>query len=207
MACADAGADIVDVAVDSMSGMTSQASMGAVVACLENGPRSTGLDMQRVHEYSAFWEQTRTLYAPFECAVTMKTGNSDVYDNEIPGGQYTNLQFQAFSLGLGDQFEEVKKAYREANLLLGDIIKVTPTSKTVGDLAQFMVQNKLSSEMVQQRASDLSFPSSVVEYFQGYLGEPPGGFPEPLRTKIVKDLPKVSVQKMVVLMWGLERSK
>ncbi|XP_055345937.1 pyruvate carboxylase, mitochondrial-like [Paramacrobiotus metropolitanus] len=191
LACSEAGADIVDVAVDSMSGMTSQASMGAVVACLQSSPRDTGIDLQRVHEYSAFWEQTRTLYAPFECAVTMKTGNSDVYDNEIPGGQYTNLQFQAFSLGLGDQFEQVKKAYREANLLLGDIIKVTPTSKTVGDLAQFMVQNKLDTDSVMERAGDLSFPSSVVEYFQGYLGEPPGGFPEPLRSKVVKDLPKV----------------
>ncbi|OQV12880.1 Pyruvate carboxylase, mitochondrial [Hypsibius exemplaris] len=191
LACSEAGADIVDVAVDSMSGMTSQASMGAVVACLQNSPRDTHIDLQRVHEYSAFWEQTRMLYAPFECAVTMKTGNSDVYDNEIPGGQYTNLQFQAFSLGLGDQFEQVKKAYREANLLLGDIVKVTPTSKVVGDLAQFMVQNKLDGKLVQERAGELSFPSSVIEYLQGHLGVPPGGFPEPFRSNVLKDLPRV----------------
>jgi len=117
----------------------------------------------------------------------MKSGNADVYQNEIPGGQYTNLQFQAFSLGLGSQFEEVKKKYTEANQILGDIIKVTPSSKIVGDLAQFMVQNKLSQQEVISRAEELSFPTSVVEYMQGLIGQPPGGFPEPLRTKILKD--------------------
>ncbi len=127
------------------------------------------------------------LYAPFECTTTMKSGNADVYLNEIPGGQYTNLQFQAFSLGLGSQFEEVKKKYTEANQILGDIIKVTPSSKIVGDLAQFMVQNKLSPKEVISQAEDLSFPTSVVEYMQGLIGQPPGGFPEPLRTHILKD--------------------
>ena len=121
----------------------------------------------------------------------MKSGNADVYNNEIPGGQYTNLQFQAFSLGLGDQFEEVKKAYTQANKLMGDLIKVTPSSKVVGDFAQFMVQNKLSAEEVLERAEELSFPKSVVEFMQGYLGEPYGGFPEPLRSKILKGLPTV----------------
>ena len=111
----------------------------------------------------------------------MKSGNADVYLNEIPGGQYTNLQFQAYSLGLGEFFEDVKKAYREANLLLGDIIKVTPSSKVVGDLAQFMVQNKLTADDVLSKAEELSFPKSVVEFLQGAIGEPYGGFPEPLR--------------------------
>lgn len=114
----------------------------------------------------------------------MKSGNADVYENEIPGGQYTNLQFQAYSLGLGAQFEAIKGAYTEANKLLGDVIKVTPSSKVVGDLAQFMVQNKLSAKDVEERAEDLSFPSSVVEFMQGFIGEPHGGFPEPLRTKV-----------------------
>jgi len=191
LAAAQAGADVVDVAVDSMSGMTSQPSMGAMVASLQGSELDTGLSLDKVSAYSAYWEQARTLYAPFECAVTMKSGNADVYLNEIPGGQYTNLQFQAYSLGLGDQFEEVKKAYREANFLLGDIIKVTPSSKTVGDLAQFMVQNKLSAADVTAKAEELSFPKSVVEYMQGYLGIPYGGFPEPLRTKILKGLPRV----------------
>jgi len=116
----------------------------------------------------------------------MKTGNADVYINEIPGGQYTNLHFQAFSLGLGDRFEEVKQKYVEANELLGDLIKVTPSSKVVGDLAQFMVQNKLSKAEVLEKAEDLNFPTSVVEYMQGLIGPPPFGYPEPLRSKMLK---------------------
>ncbi|XP_038212521.1 pyruvate carboxylase, mitochondrial isoform X2 [Zerene cesonia] len=191
LACAEAGADAVDVAVDSMSGLTSQPSMGALVASLQSTKLDTGIPLQTVSEYSAYWEQARTLYGPFECTATMKSGNADVYINEIPGGQYTNLQFQAFSLGLGSQFEEVKKAYREANLLLGDIIKVTPSSKVVGDLAQFMVQNKLTAEEIHARAEELSFPKSVVEFFQGAIGIPYGGFPEPLRSKILKDMPRI----------------
>ena len=111
--------------------------------------------------------------------------------NEIPGGQYTNLQFQAFSLGLGDQFEEVKRAYIEANKIMGDLIKVTPSSKVVGDLAQFMVQNKLSGDEVVERADELSFPLSVVEFMQGYLGQPHGGFPEPFRSRILKGMETV----------------
>ncbi|XP_046919393.2 LOW QUALITY PROTEIN: pyruvate carboxylase [Dermatophagoides farinae] len=190
--CAKAGADIVDVAVDSMSGMTSQPSMGAVTASLERTPYDTELDLSHVSAYSAFWEQTRTLYAPFECTTTMKSGNSDVYLNEIPGGQYTNLQFQAYSLGLESRFQQVKKAYAEANKLLGDLIKVTPSSKVVGDFAQFMVQNNLTASDIEQKAEELSFPSSVVEFMQGFIGEPHGGFPEPLRSKILKGLSPIS---------------
>ncbi|PSN56239.1 Pyruvate carboxylase [Blattella germanica] len=192
LACAESGADVVDVAVDSMSGMTSQPSMGAVVASLQGTKLDTGLNLNNVSEYSAYWEQTRTLYAPFECTTTMKSGNADVYLNEIPGGQYTNLQFQAYSLGLEEFFEDVKHAYREANLLLGDIIKVTPSSKVVGDLAQFMVQNKLSADDVLAKAEELSFPKSVIEFLQGYIGEPYQGFPEPFRSKVLKDMPRVS---------------
>lgn len=192
LAAAEAGADVVDVAVDSMSGLTSQPSMGAVVASLERTELDTGLNLDNVSAYSAYWEQARSLYGPFECTVTMKSGNADIYKNEIPGGQYTNLQFQAFSLGLADQFEEVKKMYSVANKLLGDLPKVTPSSKVVGDLAQFMVQNKLTAELVEEKAAELSFPKSVVEYFQGHLGEPPGGYPEPLRTKVLKGAPTLS---------------
>ncbi|XP_030750753.1 pyruvate carboxylase, mitochondrial isoform X1 [Sitophilus oryzae] len=191
LACAESGADVVDVAVDAMSGLTSQPSMGAIVASLQGTPLDTNLDLQKISEYSAYWEQARTLYAPFECTTTMKSGNADVYNNEIPGGQYTNLQFQAYSLGLGDFFEDVKKAYAEANILLGDIIKVTPSSKVVGDLAQFMVQNKLKSQDVLDKAEELSFPKSVVEYLQGYIGQPYGGFPEPLRFKVLRDMPRI----------------
>ncbi|XP_030081221.1 pyruvate carboxylase, mitochondrial-like isoform X2 [Drosophila hydei] len=191
LSCAQAGADVVDVAVDSMSGMTSQPSMGAVVASLQGTPLDTQLDLGDVSEYSAYWEQTRTLYGPFECTTTMRSGNADVYLNEIPGGQYTNLQFQAFSLGLGDMFEDVKKAYREANFVLGDIIKVTPSSKVVGDLARFMVQNKLSRTDIVEKAKELSFPKSLIEYLQGYIGIPYGGFPEPFRSDVLKDMPRI----------------
>lgn len=191
LAAAEAGADVVDVAVDSLSGMTSQPSMGAVVAALQNSDKETGIPLERVHEYSEYWERARPLYAPFESTVTMKTGNADVYDNEIPGGQYTNLHFQAYSLGLADQFSDVKKKYTMANNLLGDIVKVTPTSKVVGDLAQFMVQNKLDERDVLAKAEELDFPSSVVEFMQGYLGQPHGGFPEPLRTKMLKGRPTI----------------
>jgi len=186
LAAAAAGADIIDAAVDSMSGMTSQPSMGAIVAALEGTELDTGISLKAVSELSNYWEQTRGLYAPFECTTTMKSGSSDVYTHEIPGGQYTNLHFQSFSLGLADQWPEIKKAYAEANVLLGDPPKVTPSSKVVGDLAQFMVQNKLDQDTLLDKADDLSFPSSVVEYFQGYLGQLPGGFPEPLRTKVLK---------------------
>lgn len=187
LAAAEAGADVVDVAVDSMSGLTSQPSMGALVASLD-----TGLDLDVVSAYSAFWEQTRMLYGPFECTSTMRSGNADVYQHEIPGGQYTNLQFQAYSLGLGDQFELVKARYKDANEILGDIVKVTPSSKVVGDLAQFMVQNNLSKEMVLEKASELSFPNSVVEYLQGQIGQPYGGFPEPFRSNVLKqNIPRI----------------
>ncbi|XP_071794200.1 pyruvate carboxylase, mitochondrial-like [Asterias amurensis] len=191
LAAAHAGADAVDVAVDTMSGMTSQPSMGAVVAALEGTELDTGIPLEEVFNYSAYWEVVRQFYGPFECAVTMKSGNADIYKNEIPGGQYTNLQFQAFTLGLGSQFKEVKKAYVEANQLLGDLIKVTPSSKVVGDLAQFMVQNKMDGATLLEKAEELSFPTSVVEFMQGYLGQPYGGFPEPLRSKIIKDGPRI----------------
>ncbi|XP_074128759.1 pyruvate carboxylase, mitochondrial isoform X1 [Sminthopsis crassicaudata] len=191
LACAQAGADVVDVAVDSMSGITSQPSMGALVACTKGTPLDTGVPLERVFDYSEYWEGARGLYAPFDCTATMKSGNSDVYENEIPGGQYTNLHFQAHSMGLGSKFKEVKKAYVEANQMLGDLIKVTPSSKIVGDLAQFMVQNGLSRADAEEGAEELSFPRSVVEFLQGYIGVPYGGFPEPFRTKVLKDLPRV----------------
>ncbi|XP_064359217.1 pyruvate carboxylase, mitochondrial [Dromaius novaehollandiae] len=191
LAAAAAGADVVDVAVDAMAGMTSQPSMGALVACARGTPLDTGIELERVFEYSEYWEAARGLYAAFDCTATMKSGNADVFENEIPGGQYTNLHFQAHSMGLGHKFKEVKKAYAEANKILGDLIKVTPSSKIVGDLAQFMVQNGLSRAEVEARADELSFPRSVVEFLQGHIGTPPGGFPEPFRSRVLKDLPRV----------------
>ena len=184
LAAAEAGADIVDAAIDSMSGMTSQPSLGALVAASQNTRFDTKLCLDKISAYNSYWEETRQLYAPFESTTTMKSGNADVYKNQIPGGQYTNLQFQAYSNGLGDQFREIKDAYAEANKLFGDLIKVTPSSKVVGDMAQFMVNNGLTAEAVKKQAKDLSFPESVYEMLQGKLGLPPGGFPEPLRSDV-----------------------
>ncbi|XP_024250218.2 pyruvate carboxylase, mitochondrial isoform X2 [Oncorhynchus tshawytscha] len=150
-----------------------------------------GISLENVYDYSEYWEVARGLYAPFDCTATMKSGNADVYENEIPGGQYTNLHFQAHSMGLGHKFKEVKKSYTEANKLLGDLIKVTPSSKIVGDLAQFMVQNSLTRAEVEERADELSFPLSVVEFLQGHIGIPHGGFPEPFRSKVLKNMPRV----------------
>ncbi|CAG8476435.1 1526_t:CDS:10, partial [Acaulospora colombiana] len=197
LAAAEAGADIIDLAIDSMSGVTSQPSMGAVVSALENSDRSTGIRLEDVHALNGYWEQARKLYSCFEAGVL--AADSSVYEHEMPGGQYTNLMFQASQLGLGKQWKEIKKSYYEANKLCGDIIKVTPSSKVVGDLAQFLVTNKLSYDDVIAKAQTLSFPVSVVEYFQGYLGQPYGGFPEPLRTHIIRDLPRIEGRPGVTL--------
>ncbi|GMK55876.1 hypothetical protein CspeluHIS016_0209320 [Cutaneotrichosporon spelunceum] len=185
LAAAKAGADVVDVAIDDLSGLTSQPAMGAVVAALEQSGLGPGITHENIMALNTYWSQIRQLYAPFEANV--RASDSGVFDHEMPGGQYTNLQFQASQLGLGTQWIEIKKKYIEANKLCGDIIKVTPSSKVVGDFAQFMVSNSLSMEDVKERARTLDFPSSVVEFFQGYLGQPTGGFPEPLRSDIIRD--------------------
>ncbi|KAK8814421.1 hypothetical protein WA158_008283 [Blastocystis sp. Blastoise] len=185
IACGEAGADAVDVAIDSMSGMTSQPSMGAVVSSLRGTPLDTGIDHNKLTQINDYWSDVRGVYAPFECG--QKSGSSDVYDHEMPGGQYTNLMYQSQQLGLTGQWPLVKKAYEDANDLCGDIIKVTPSSKVVGDFANFMVQNKLTKQDVLAKADELNFPTSVVEYFQGYLGIPePWGFNEEVRSKIIK---------------------
>eukprot|EP00755_Sulcionema_specki_P003439 Sspe_Gene.27676::Locus_12040_Transcript_1_1_Confidence_1.000_Length_3661::g.27676::m.27676/K01958/PC, pyc; pyruvate carboxylase len=183
---AAAGADVVDAAIDSMSGMTSQPSLGAILAALEGTDLAAEYDMNRIMAINSYWESVRRLYGAFECTATMRSGSSDVYRHEIPGGQYTNMHFQAFSMGMGDQWNEIKEMYHTANMVLGDIIKVTPSSKVVGDLAQFMVRNKLDEKSVVEKADTLNFPSSVVEYLQGLIGEPTGGFPEPLRERVLK---------------------
>ncbi|GLC41025.1 hypothetical protein PLESTB_000951200 [Pleodorina starrii] len=184
LAAAAAGADMVDCCVDSMSGLTSQPSMGAIVNALAGTDLDTGINPADIIPLSTYWEQTRQLYAPFES--NMKAVSSDVYLHEMPGGQYTNLKFQAMSLGLGEEWDKICKAYAAANRALGDIVKVTPSSKVVGDLAQFMVQNNLDEHSLVTKAESLSFPSSVVEFMQGYLGQPSFGFPEPLRSRVLK---------------------
>ncbi|ORY82558.1 pyruvate carboxylase [Protomyces lactucae-debilis] len=184
VACAKAGADAIDVCSDSMSGMTSQPSIGAYMASMDGSGLGPNLDTSAVKALDEYWSQLRLLYSPFDS--DMKGPDPEVYDHEIPGGQLTNLRFQATQLGLGTQWKETKKAYVQANALLGDIVKVTPTSKVVGDLAQFMVQNKLSYQDTIDRAQDLDFPASVLDFFQGLMGQPYGGFPEPFRTHVLK---------------------
>ncbi|KAF8074765.1 pyruvate carboxylase [Lyophyllum atratum] len=189
IACAAAGADVVDVAIDSMSGLTSQPSMGAVCMALEQTGMGTGIRYHDIQALNLYWSQVRMLYGCFEANV--RASDSSVFDHEMPGGQYTNLMFQATQLGLGLQWTEIKRKYIEANELCGRIIKVTPSSKVVGDFAQWMTSNSFSKEDVLARAESLDFPSSVVEFFQGYLGQPVGGFPEPLRTQIIRNKPRI----------------
>jgi len=184
IAAAEAGADVVDVAIDGMSGLTSQPSMGAVVASLRNTELDTGLGLDSLEPLGTYWDDVRGLYLPFESG--QLAGTSDVYVHEIPGGQYTNLLFQSKQLGLSDKWAQIKLAYAQANLLLGDIPKVTPSSKVVGDLAQFMVSQSLTPEQVIEGASTLALPQSVVEFFQGVIGVPPAGFPEPLTSRVRK---------------------
>ncbi|EOD49291.1 putative pyruvate carboxylase protein [Neofusicoccum parvum UCRNP2] len=189
VACAQAGADAVDAAIDSLSGMTSQPSIGAILASLEGGPHDPGLDSHVIRHLDAYWAQLRLLYSPFEAGLTGP--DPEVYEHEIPGGQLTNLIFQASQQGLGEKWAQTKKAYEEANDILGDIVKVTPTSKVVGDLAQFMVSNALSYDDVLNKAEQLDFPSSVLEFFEGLMGQPYGGFPEPLRTHALRERRKM----------------
>lgn len=183
VACALAGADVVDCAINSMSGLTSQPSLSAFINALD-GEINTNIQESFARELDAYWAEMRLLYSCFEA--DLKGPDPEVYKHEIPGGQLTNLIFQAQQVGLGEQWEETKKAYEQANLLLGDIVKVTPTSKVVGDLAQFMVSNKLTKDDVEKLASELDFPDSVLDFFEGLMGTPYGGFPEPLRTNVIK---------------------
>jgi len=184
VACAHAGADAVDAATDSLSGTTSQPSIGAIVASLEGSDFDTGLDARLLRQIDSYWAQVRLVYSPFEAWLTGP--DPEVYEHEIPGGQLTNLIFQASQQGLGAKWAQTKKAYEQANKVLGDIVKVTPTSKVVGDLAQFMVANELSYDDVHAKAEQLDFPSSVLEFFEGLMGQPYGGFPEPLRTNALR---------------------
>lgn len=184
LACAEADADVVDLALPAMAGLTAQPTMAAVMAALRGSQRDTSIDPDALMELNTYWEAARGLYAPFETGLTGYA--PDLYQHEIPGGQYTNLRFQAQALGLADRWASIKRTYAVANRLLGDLIKVTPSSKVVGDLAQFMVQNDLTEDDVRDQATTLSFPSSVVDFLEGRLGQPLGGFPEPLRQDVLR---------------------
>ncbi|MDO9186831.1 MAG: pyruvate carboxylase [Bacteroidia bacterium] len=181
----EAGVDVIDVALASMSGLTSQPSFNSLVEGLKGTPRHQEFNMDSLNEYSNYWETIREHYYPFESG--LKAGTAEVYKHEIPGGQYSNLKSQAISLGLGDKMVEIKKAYEDVNELFGDIVKVTPSSKVVGDLAQYMVSNNYSKKDILEKGDSISFPESVKSFFKGDLGQPFGGFPEHLQKLILKD--------------------
>ncbi len=180
---ADAGVDAVDLAIGSMSGSTSQVNLNSVVACLRGQPRDPGLDLAALNGVSDYFEEVRRWYYKFESE--LRAGTAEVYEHEMPGGQYSNLKQQAASLGLIARWAEVKARYVEANRLLGDIVKVTPSSKIVGDLALFMVSNDLTAEKIFERGKELAFPESVVGFFEGRIGRPPFGFPRELRDLVL----------------------
>ncbi|CAM2958783.1 MULTISPECIES: pyruvate carboxylase [Dermacoccus] len=184
LAAVDAGVDAVDVASSSMSGTTSQPSMSAFVAATDGTERATGLDLQNVCDLEPYWEAVRTLYKPFESGLPAPTGR--VYKHEIPGGQLSNLRQQAIALGLGDRFEAIEDMYAAANDILGNVVKVTPSSKVVGDLALALVSADADPKDFEENPRNYDIPDSVIGFLGGELGDPPGGWPEPFRTKALE---------------------
>ena len=180
----EAGADAVDSAMDALSGMTSQPCIGSLVATLKGGERDTGLDLEAIRAISLYWEAARAQYAAFESNLLAPA--SEVYLHEMPGGQFTNLKEQARSMGLENRWAEVAKTYRDVNDMFGDVVKVTPTSKVVGDMALVMVSAGLTREDVENPDIEVSFPESVVQLMKGELSQPPGGFPEKIQKKVLK---------------------
>ncbi|MBY6068328.1 pyruvate carboxylase [Leisingera aquaemixtae] len=184
LAAADAGVDAVDAAMDAFSGGTSQPCLGSIVEALRNTDRDTGIDISKVREISGYWEQVRAQYAAFESG--LQAPASEVYLHEMPGGQFTNLKAQARSLGLEEKWADVAQTYADVNQMFGDIVKVTPSSKVVGDMALMMVSQGLTREEVENPETDVAFPDSVVDMMRGNLGQPPGGFPEGIVSKVLK---------------------
>lgn len=187
---AQAGVDVVDAAFNSMSGLTSQPALNSIVAALQNSQRDTGIDTDKIQKISEYWRDVRPVYAGFESELV--TSTAEIYKYEIPGGQYSNLKPQVESFGLGHKFEEVKDMYKAVNEMLGDIVKVTPSSKAVGDMAIFMVQNDLTPENIYEKGQGIDFPDSIVSYFEGMMGQPEGGFPEKLQKLVLKGKPAIT---------------
>jgi pyruvate carboxylase len=183
MAC-QAGVDIVDAALSSISGLTSQPNLNAIIAALRGSDWDPLLDESGLQKLANYWETVRDYYTPFESG--LKSGTAEVYHHEIPGGQYSNYKPQVAALGLLDRWEECKEMYHRVNLLFGDIIKVTPSSKVVGDMAIFLVKNNMDVDDVYARGEEMTFPESVVGFFKGMIGQPYGGFPEKLQQIILK---------------------
>ena len=198
LAAIEAGADAVDGAIDAMSGLTSQPNLGSIVEALRHSPRDSGVSAESLRILSGYWEQVRHCYAAFES--DLRSGASEVYVHGMPGGQFTNLREQARSLGIDDtRWPEVARAYAQVNEMFGDIIKVTPTSKVVGDLALLMVTSGLAPEQVLDPHTQIAFPESVVSLFRGDLGQPYGGFPPALQKKVLKGAQPLKVRPGEVL--------
>jgi pyruvate carboxylase len=183
---AEAGVDILDVAIGSMSGLTSQPGFNAMVELLKFQKQEQSFDIPSLNRFSNYWEAVRPYYYPFESG--LQAPSAEVFTHEIPGGQYSNLKPQSRALGLGDQWEEIKEMYVKVNDMFGDIVKVTPSSKAVGDMALFMVANNLEPEDVLEKGMSLAFPDSVIALFKGEMGQPEGGFPKVLQKVILKDV-------------------
>jgi pyruvate carboxylase len=182
----DAGVDVVDLALASMSGSTSQPNLNSIVAALQNGPRDTGLDLDALNEFSDYWEQVRAAYAPFDTAP--KSGTAEVYLHEMPGGQYTNLKEQAASMGLANRWPEIARTYAEVNQLFGDIVKVTPSSKVVGDMTMFLITRGIKpADVVNLEPGATPFPESVIDMLMGGLGQPVGGWPKDVQKVVLGD--------------------
>ncbi len=192
LAAVEAGVDAVDAAMDSLSGLTSQPCLGSLVAALDQTDRPSGLDQEAIRDISLYWEAVRFQYAGFES--DLRSGASEVYLHEMPGGQFTNLKEQARALGLESRWHDVARAYAEANQIFGDIIKVTPSSKVVGDMALMMVTQELSADDVVDPERDIAFPESVTQMMRGDLGQPPGGWPEAIQKKVLKDIEPITVR-------------
>ncbi|WP_339249483.1 pyruvate carboxylase [Sporosarcina sp. FSL W8-0480] len=188
----EAGVDIVDTALGSMSGLTSQPSASSLYYALQHGKRQLRANVAALESLSYYWEDVRKYYQHFESG--MVSPHSEVYVHEMPGGQYSNLQQQAKAVGLGERWEEVKEMYSRVNLLFGDVVKVTPSSKVIGDMALFMVQNNLDEISVISKGKTIDFPESVIEFFEGYIGQPYGGFPEELQQVILKNRKPITVR-------------
>lgn len=188
----EAGVDIIDTALGSVAGLTSQPSANSLYYALAGSDRQVRADIEGLEKLSNYWGDVRKYYVDFESG--MNAPHSEIYVHEMPGGQYSNLQQQAKAVGLGDRWEQVKGMYSRVNLLFGDIVKVTPSSKVVGDMALFMVQNELDENTVLERGQALDFPDSVIEFFQGYLGQPHGGFNEELQKVVLKDRTPITVR-------------
>jgi len=180
----EADVDIVDVCLSSMSGLTSQVNMNSLIAVMQGHEREQSFDLASLNQYANYWEAVREYYYPFESG--LKAGTAEVYEHEIPGGQYSNLRPQAIALGLEHRFEQIKKNYAAVNKMFGDIVKVTPSSKVVGDMAMFMTANGLDEDDVMAQGDTLAFPDSVVDLFSGKLGQMDGGFPPELSALVLK---------------------